>query len=144
MTLVAYLLDTNVVSEWVARRPDPAVVRWLDEVDEDDVFLSVVTIGELREGVDRLDSGRRRDLLDVWLSVDLPERFGGRLLPIDAAVAALWGAMRASEGRAGRTLPVADAFIVATAARHELAIVSRNVRDVSGLGVEVFNPWTGG
>lgn len=141
---MAYLLDTNVVSEWVARRPEPAVVRWLDEVDEDEVFLSVVTLGELREGVDRLDPGRRRDLLDSWLAVDLPERFDGRILPIDAAVADLWGVMRAAAGRAGRTLPVADTFIVATAAHHGHMIVSRNVRDVGGLGVEVIDPWASG
>lgn len=142
MTSGDYLLDTDVVSEWVSTRPDPNVVRWLDDVDEDHVHLSVVTVGELREGVDRLDPGRRRDLLGEWLEQDLPDRFEGRILPVGLQVAQRWGALRASAGRRGRTLPVADALIVATAAHHELTIVSRNVRDVGGLGVEVFDPWS--
>lgn len=139
---MTFLLDTNVVSEWAKPRPDVAVVRWLDEVDEDRVYLSTITIGELREGIDRLDTGRRRTDLDRWLSVDLTARFENRVLPVDTAVATRWGALRAVHGRAGRTLPVMDALIAATATEHGLTVVTRNVRDFEGLGPPLLNPWT--
>jgi toxin FitB len=125
-------------------RPDPAVVRWLDEVDEDDVHLCSLTIGELREGVDRLDPGRRRDQLDRWLAVDLPERFAGRVLSVDALVAERWGSLRAAGARAGRTLPVVDSLIAATALEHGLAVATRNVRDFLDTGVELVDPWDTG
>ncbi len=139
---MSFLLDTNVVSEWTRPRPDLSVVRWLDEVDEDAVFLSTLTLGELREGVDGLAPGRRRDQLVQWLAQDLPERFAGRVLPVDAAVAGRWGSLRASAGRAGRTLPVVDSLIAATALEHGFAVVTRNVRDFRGAGVRLVDPWT--
>lgn len=137
---MSYLLDTNVVSEWTNPAPDPAVVRWLDDVDEDRAYLSVITFGELRDGVDRLDPGRKRDRLDSWLRTELIDRFERRLLGVDVAVAHEWGAVRAVAGRSGRTLPVADALIAATAVVYSLAIVTRNVKDFAGLGPEVIDP----
>src|SRR5258708_19267931 len=90
-----YLLDTNAISEWVKPRPDPGIVRWLDEVDEDRTYLSVITIGEIRRGVQRLAAGRRRDRLDRWLSHELPERFGDRMLPVHTPVAGEGGRLLA-------------------------------------------------
>src|SRR5258708_28746618 len=90
-----YLLDTNAISEWVKPRPDPGIVRWLDEVDEDRTYLSVITIGEIRRGVQRLAAGRRRDRLDPWLSHELRERFGDRMLAVDTEVADEWGPLLA-------------------------------------------------
>lgn len=135
-----YLLDTNVVSEWTKPIPDPNVVRWLDAVDEDRVHLSVVTLGELREGIDRLDHGRRRNQLDEWLHDDLLDRFDGRLMDVDTEVALRWGALRAASGRSGRTLPVADALIAATALAHSFVVVTRNVRDFAGIVPQVADP----
>jgi predicted nucleic acid-binding protein len=88
---MSYLLDTNAISEWVKPQPDPGIVRWFDEVDEDRSYLSVITLGELRKGVDRLAKGRRRDRLEQWLTDELPERFGERMLPVDVAIADEWG-----------------------------------------------------
>lgn len=136
-----YLLDTNVVSEWTKPVPDPNVVRWLDEVDEDRVHLSVITLGELREGVDRLDPGRRRDRLDGWLRDDLSDRFEGRLVDVDEDVTLRWGALRAAAGRSGRTLPVVDALIAATALAHSFVVVTRNVRDFAKMVPDVIDPW---
>lgn len=136
----AYLLDTNVVSEWTKPRPDPAVVRWLDDVDEERVHLSALTVGELREGVDRLAPGRRRERLDHWLAVDLVDRFAGRILGVDASVARRWGALRAAAGRSGRSLPIVDSLLAATAIEHGLAVVTRNVRDFAGIGVALVDP----
>lgn len=137
------LLDTNVVSEWTRPRPDPAVIRWLHELDEDRAHLSVITLGELREGVDRLEPGRRRSALDEWISHDLPERFTGRIVPVDAAVANRWGVLRAAAARTGRTVPVLDVLIGACAAAHGLAVATRNVREFVALGLPVVDPWGG-
>ncbi len=139
---MSFLLDTNVVSEWVAARPNPGVVGWLMEADEDRIFLSVVTLAELRRGVERLANGRRRKRLDEWLRDDLPQRFEGRILPVDQKVADAWGLMVAKREDAGRPISVIDAFIVATATVHDLTIVTRNTSDFSPSDASVINPWT--
>ena len=140
---MSYLLDTNAISEWARPRPDPGVVRWLDEVDEDRAYLSVITLGELRKGVDRLADGRRRERLDHWLTSQLPDRFGGRMLPVDAAVADEWGRLLARAEAAGTTIAGIDALIAATASVHELRVVTRNVGHFQHTGVEIICPWVG-
>ncbi|HZS60578.1 MAG TPA: type II toxin-antitoxin system VapC family toxin [Gemmatimonadaceae bacterium] len=139
---MSFLLDTNVVSEWVAARPNPGVVGWLMEADEDRIFLSVVTLAELRRGVERLANGRRRKRLDEWLRDDLPQRFEGRILPVDQRVADAWGLIVAKREDAGRPISVIDAFMVATATVHDLTIVTRNTSDFSPSDASVINPWT--
>lgn len=140
---MTFLLDTNVVSEWVKPRPDPGVVRWLAEVDEDHTFLSVVTIGELRRGVERLPTGARRDQLARWLDGQLTDRFEGRLLSLDTEVAEVWGRLLARLDQNGRKVGVVDTLIAATAHCHALRVVTRNVTDFEPTGVPVVNPWTG-
>ncbi|MGH3679263.1 MAG: type II toxin-antitoxin system VapC family toxin [Natronosporangium sp.] len=140
---MTYLLDTTAVSEWVKPRPDPGIARWLDEVDEDRTFLSVITVGELRRGVERLAAGRRRNDRTRWLDHRLPERFEGRLLPVGTEVADVWGRLTARlEGR-GRKVGAMDTLIAATAEHHRLRVVTRNVTDFEPTGVVVVNPWTG-
>jgi predicted nucleic acid-binding protein len=139
---VSYLLDTNVVSEWVKPRPDPGVVRWLAEIDEDRVFLSVITLAELRHGLDRMPEGARRHRLDGWLTTDLPLRFEGRLLPIDGTVADAWGKIMARAQAGGRPMGAMDAFVAATAEVHHLTLVTRNVSDFIVLGQTIINPWS--
>ena len=136
-----FLLDTNVVSEPTKPQPDSGVIDWLAEADEDHVFLSVVTLAELRHGVERLDAGARRSRLDRWLTDELPIRFEGRLLQIDLEIADAWGRIMARAQRGGRPMAVMDAFIAATALRHGLTLVTRNVRDFEGTGVLLCNPW---
>jgi predicted nucleic acid-binding protein len=138
-----YLLDTNAISEWVRPRPDPGIARWLDEVDEDRTYLSVITLGELRKGVDRLADGRRRDRLDRWLASELPDRFGQRILPVDAAVADEWGRLLARTENAGTAVGGIDALISATAKVHGLQVVTRNVAHFRHAGVGVICPWSG-
>lgn len=141
---MSFLLDTNVVSEWVRPRPDEGVVAWLAQADEDRVFISVVTLAELRYGIDRLAAGQRRRRLDEWLKGELPLRFEGRILPIDAAVADAWGRLTASREAAGRPIAVSNAFIAATAEVHGLALVTRNVPDFDTSVKAVVNPWSAG
>lgn len=136
-----FLLDTNAVSEWLKPRPDPGLVRWLDAIDEDRTHLSVVTIGELRRGVDRMADGHRKERLARWLTDELPVRFEGRLLPIDEAIAQAWGRVRARTDLMGRSVDPVDALFAATAESHGLTIVTRNVRDFEPTGVPIVNPW---
>ena len=140
---MSFLLDTNAISEWVKPRPDPGIVLWLDEVDEDRTYLSVITLGELRKGVDRLAGGRRRDQLDQWLTSELPERFGERMLPVDAAIADQWGRLLAQAESAGTPVGGIDALIAATAKVHGLQVVTRNVGHFRHTGVDVISPWHG-
>jgi predicted nucleic acid-binding protein len=140
---VSFLLDTNVVSEWAKHRPDPGVIAWLADADEDRVFLSVMTLAELRHGIKRLPAGGRRRRLEAWLRDELPLRFEGRLLSINQAVADRWGEVVARREAAGRPIGVMDAFIAATANVHALSLVTRNASDFESAVSEIINPWAG-
>jgi predicted nucleic acid-binding protein len=136
-----FLLDTNCISELVRPRPEPRVLKWFDSVDEGVLYLSVLTLGEIRKGLVTLPHGKRRALLERWLEVDLRARFSGRLLPIDASVAQLWGTLAAQAKRTGMSLPVIDGLLAATALHHNLTIVSRNTSDFLNSQVSVMDPW---
>src|SRR4051812_40313588 len=138
---MSFLLDTNVVSEWVKARPDSGVVAWLSDVDEDRLFLSVVTLGELRHGVERMPAGKRRKRLEEWLRDELPVRFEGRVLPVDGTVADAWGKAVARSEAAGRPMSAMDAFVAATAEVHGLTLVTRNVSHFEPIIQDVINPW---
>jgi predicted nucleic acid-binding protein len=138
---VSFLLDTNVVSEWIKPRPDAGVIAWLAEADEEQAFLSVVTLAELRRGIARMTRGRRRTRLDEWLRYELPLRFEDRILPINSQVALLWGDIVAEREAEGRPISVMDAFIAATARMHNLSLVTRNVSDFADTVAEIANPW---
>jgi predicted nucleic acid-binding protein len=136
-----YLLDTNCISELVRPKPDPRVVKWLEAIDEATVYLSVLTLGEIRKGVAFLAQGKKRAALESWLETDLPARFEGRILPIDAAIADRWGSIAARSDESGRALPVIDGLLAATALQHNLTIVSRNVNDFRLPSLRILNPW---
>lgn len=136
-----YLLDTNVVSEWTKPRPNPGVVEWLAQVDEDEVFLSVVTFAELRHGIERLPAGRRRRQLDAWLRGELAQRFEGRIALIDGAIADEWGRLVARHEARGRRIDAMDGLIAATAQVHALTLVTRNAADFQLSVKSVLNPW---
>jgi toxin FitB len=139
---VSFLLDTNVISEWLKPRPNPGVVAWLAAVDEDQTFLSVVTVTELRYGTERLPAGARKARLDEWLGHELLFRFEGRLLPVDLAIADECGRLVARSESVGRPIEARDAFIAATAEVYELTLVTRNVTDFRAVAKELFTPWT--
>lgn len=136
-----FLLDTNIPSEFRNPRPEPRVVQWVDSVPEDSVFISVVTLGEIRKGCELLDAGKRRKELEQWLEGEVKDWFQGRILPVTEAIAERWGRLEAKRQRLGLPLHVADGQIAATALEHGLSLVTRNVKDFSGLGVTMFNPW---
>lgn len=140
---MSFLLDTNVISEGAKPRPDQGVMDWLASTDEDRIFLSVVSLAELRHGIERMADRARRKALDDWLTGDLPNRFANRVLPIDAETADLWGRIIARGQAVGRPLGVMDAFIAATSEHHRLTLVTRNTSDFETAGIRLFNPWTG-
>lgn len=138
-----FLLDTNVVSELVRVKPERRVVEWVDAADEGLLYLSVLTLGEIRKGVAGLAQGKRRTRLETWLEVDLQTRFSGRVLSIDVAVANRWGLLAARAKTKGVSLPVIDGLLAATAIHHDLTVVSRNPSDFVSVQVPVLNPWAG-
>jgi toxin FitB len=136
---LSYLVDTNVLSELRRKNPDAGVVAWFSNRPAVTLYLSVLTLGEIRKGVDGLtDETRKLALLD-WLEVDLPAFFSGRILPVDARVADRWGRLIAA---AGRPVPAIDSLLAATAVEHDLTLVTRNVKDFSDMPVQTINPWT--
>jgi hypothetical protein len=139
---VTFLLDTCVISELVKPRPNEYVVRWADSVDERKLFLSVLTVGELEKGITKLQESPRKASLQEWLEHDLAERFAGRILPVDAAVAVAWGRIQGEAERMGAKLPVIDSLLTATAEIHRLTLATRNIADFDRCGATVFNPWS--
>ena len=135
---MSYLIDTNVLSELRKRKPDANVVAWVQERPRQSLHLSVLSLGEIRKGVEGVQDAAFRQALTDWLENDLPTYFVGRLLAIDAPVADRWGRVQAS---AGRSLPVIDGLLAATALQHDLTLVTRNVKDFAGLGVPLIDPW---
>ena len=135
---MSFLIDTNTISELVRARPDRRVVEWFDGVAPDMLNVSVLTLGELGKGVELLPAGARKDRIGAWLKTELPAWFEGRVLPIDADVADLWGRLLA---RIGRPVAAVDSLIAATALKHRLRVVTRNVGDFRFPGIEVVNPW---
>jgi len=138
---MSHLLDTCVISELVKPSPNEGLLRWFSEQDEDRLFLSVLTIGELERGIEMLATSRKKASLGKWVREDLARRFEGRLLIIDLRISQRWGAIVGASGRKGRPLPVIDSLISATAFVHGLTVVSRNVLDFERCGIECVNPW---
>jgi predicted nucleic acid-binding protein len=136
-----FLLDTNVISELVRPRPEPKVTAWIDATDESLLYLSVLTMGEIRRGIASLRDPSRRVGLEAWLDSDLVIRFAHRILPIDHPVADRWGRITAQVAAAKSSLPVINGLLAATAIHHNLTLVTRNTKDVAAAGVPVFNPW---
>ena len=136
-----YLLDTCAISELVAKRPNPDVVQWIDSLDDGQVYLSVITLGEIKRGVEKLPDSARKDRLNDWLNDDLLIRFQGRILAIDAPVMLVWGALTARLERQRRTLPAMDSLIAAIALHGGYHLVTRNERDFAGTGIDLINPW---
>ena len=138
---MSYLIDTSVILELVRPKPDVAVLDWFANTPDDALFLSALTLGEIRKGVEKLtrsDDTQRREKLRLWLEHDLRDWFGPRILPIGPDVADHWGRLLA---QAGRPVPAIHSLLAATALQHDLRLVTRNTRDFDYAGLEVVNPW---
>ncbi len=135
---MSYLLDTNIVSETVRRNPNKTLISWLDQIPGEALFVSVLTLGEIRKGVEALADRKRREKLRLWLEHELPTWFEDRVLPVDLAVADRWGRLLAE---VGRPVPTIDSLLAATALHHELRLVTRNAKDFDYPGLDVINPF---
>jgi len=135
---MSYLLDTNVLSELVRPKPDEAVLAWFANVPDESLYISVLTLGEIRKGVEGVPDAQRKERLRVWLEHTLPEWFGSHVLPVDVNVAERWGRLQAD---AQRPVPAIDSLLAASALHHELRMVTRNAKDFGYAGLEVINPW---
>lgn len=138
-----FLLDTNVISELVKPRPEANVTAWIEGTDESLLYLSVLTLGEIRRGIAALPQSRRRATLEAWLDKDLRARFEERILAVDQEVADRWGLLTAVARNSGIVLPVIDGLLAATALEHNLTLVTRDTGHIPSMGVAVFNPWEG-
>jgi tRNA(fMet)-specific endonuclease VapC len=136
-----YLLDTNVISELISKQPDKRVVDWLDRLDPNTVYLSVITIGEIRRGIEKLPPSKRRDRVKEWLEGDLLLRFQGRILPITTEVMLVWGELTGRLEREGSPVIAMDSLIAAIALQGTYCFVTRNEHDFQHTGVTIINPW---
>lgn len=136
-----YILDTNVISELVAARPHPKVIEWIQSVDDNQVFLSVITIGELRKGIDKLPNSERKEVLDLWLHEDLLVRFENQLLNIGVETMLVWGKLNAQLETTGNPISAIDSLIAATALEWQYMLVTRNTAHFKNTGIALHNPW---
>ena len=135
-----FLLDTNVLSELTRITPDSRVAAWLDAVAEEELHVSVLTLGEIRKGIELMPPGRRRDQFERWLGTVLQSWFAGRVLSVDPPIAERWGTLTAKAKLGGTPIAVIDGLLAATAAQHSLTVVTRNTKHFDGAGVSLLNP----
>lgn len=138
-----FLVDTNVLSEFgrSAPPPNPGVKAWLESTPPDSLFASVLSLGEIRKGIELLQPGKKRFSLERWLTVELNGWFGDNLLPVNQAISDRWGLLTARAQERGRSVGNIDGLLAATAIEHDLTVATRNVRHFEGLGATIFNPW---
>jgi toxin FitB len=136
-----YLLDTCVISEMVAKRPNSRVIAWIDSIDPETAFLSVITLGEIRKGIEKLPNSDRKAALREWLRDELPIMFSGRILSVDLKVALRWGEMAGGLESHGKRMAAIDSLIAATALYHHCRLVTRNEDDFKYADVPLLNPW---
>jgi len=136
-----WLFDTCVLSEGIRPMPSQKVMKWLWEIPEESIFISVLTLGELYKGIQKITDEHRAKKMTFWLEAEIIVRLGNRILPVDDDIAIAWGALCAQTERKGVSRPVADSLLAATAQVHHLTVATRNVDDFLFTGISVFNPW---
>ena len=136
-----YLLDTCVISELIIKNPSHKVITWISKTEENKLFISVLTIGEIHKGIEKLPQSKKKDFLHHWVTFDLKERFKNRIINFDLQAAAVWGKIQAQAERAGKVMPTIDAQIAATGICNDLIVVTRNTSDMENSGVSLYNPW---
>lgn len=136
-----YLFDTNIISELIIKRPNQKVIQWIDNLDPDTIYLSVLTIGEIRKGIEKLPSSRRKDLLKEWLHDELLTRFSGKIVELSLDVLLTWGELTGRLESEGKKMSAIDSLIAATVLHGGYILVTRNEDDFQHAGIGVVNPW---
>ncbi len=136
-----YLLDTCVISEVIKPQPNKHVISWLQKQNEDSLYLSVLTVGELEKGIEKAPNSARRKSLQLWVAEDLKKRFEGRIIPIDLAVAVKWGMIQGAAELSGKPMPAIDGLIAVSGLVHDCIVATRNISDMAQSSAELFNPW---
>ena len=136
-----YILDTNIVSELINKLPNQKVTAWVKDIDRKNLYLSVITIGEIRKGVEKLPKSSRRKNIQDWFEKELLIGFEERILPLDLSVILLWGELVGELEKKGRKLPTLDSLIAATTKYHNYTLVTRNIKDFDGIDIMLFNPF---
>jgi toxin FitB len=139
--VTGYLVDTNIPSELTRQQPEARVADFIRKASKENLFLSVMTIGEICKGIDLLPPGQKRTALERWLDIEVRAWFARRILPVTEVIAERWGRLAASAKKQGITLAVVDGVIAATAMEHGLTLVTRNTKDYAGLGISLLSPW---
>jgi toxin FitB len=136
-----YILDTNVISEAINKQPNQQVMNWLKAMDAQELYLSVVTVGEIKKGVEKLPQSHRKKTIKDWFENELLIKFNGRVLALDLPVILVWGELVGALEQKGRKLPALDSLIAATAKYHDYTLVTRNEKDFAGIDITIFNPF---
>ena len=139
---MSYLLDTCLLSELLKTRPNAGVAEWIEGTDESICFVSALTLGELRKGIEKLADGQRKDEIRNWFERDVIARFAGRILSADLEVCLRWGRVSSESERIGHPRPAIDALLASTALVHGMVLVTRNERDFAHMPVRILNPWS--
>lgn len=139
-----YLLDTNIISEFVSKKPNQKVLDYVNSLDENDIYLSVITIGEIRFGIEKLDKEKQKKKiksLSDWLNNDLMQRFEGRVLDIDMETMLKWGKINAQLQKIGKPMPIMDSLIASSCLSKEFVLITRNEKDFYSFEIEMVNPF---
>jgi len=136
-----YVLDTDVISELIAKQPNAQVIDWIDHLDPRTVYLMVITIGEIRKGIEKLPASMRKEMLTDWLETDVLLRFHGNILALTTDVMLVWGELTGRLEMEGKSLSAIDSLIAAIALHGQYTLITRNEYDFQYTGISVINPW---
>lgn len=139
-----YLLDTNIISEFISKNPNQKVLDYVNSLDENDIYLSVITIGEIRFGIQKLDrehQAKKISLLSTWLNNELMQRFDGRIVDIDKETMLQWGEINAKLQKIGRPMPIMDSLIASSCLAKKMVLITRNTKDFYSFEMEMINPF---
>lgn len=136
-----YLLDTCVISELIKIKPNENVVNWVSKNNDQDLYLSTITFGEINKGIEKLSNFAKKTKLHNWVEHELKERFKNRILPINLDVAMIWGRIQGKAELVGKPMPAIDGLIATTGIVYDMVIVTRDVSDMQQSNAELFNPW---
>ena len=136
-----YLLDTCIISELISNRPNPDVVEFIDSIDQENIYLSAITVGEIAKAIQKLPNLQRKQKLERWLHEDLLVRFEGNIISLDSNIFIRWGELSAKLEEIGVEHPAIDSLIAATVLTHRMVLVTINERDFENMEIEIVNPW---